>query len=413
MTSAIDAFLELPVWQHTHRAKLIPLAESARVASLSAGKTLFKQFHPADQFSLLVSGSVGHEVSGESDAPAWPMGRVDWPWAALGWSGFLPPHRNGTTARALTDIELLSWQHDTLATLFYADPRLSVSLLRVVLDSVGRQFEAVREERVAARLASTAFGPALVPLPMLTAKPDRHRFAPSVLSALRRSSFFEQFDDATLERLATTAELVRREAGQTLVNQDDDTGGLLVLAAGAAVAWFAAGDRARGRLDRFRTVPENGGILAGIPTLSGHYRAESKVVAESTCWFYKIPSAAIEQLIADDPEFGRSFMQRHLVRLAHLVAAARLPKPRPDLEPEVVAVQSLLDHNQARIPVTSDLHKVPHLLASPLTTEVAFNLLDTVLVDGRYEERAIARTCNDHLTGLKAEHRFYRGVLDA
>src|SRR5690606_41460195 len=58
-----------------------------------------------------------------------------------------------------------------------------------------RSFEAVREERIAARLSSTAFGPALVPLPMLTAQPDRHRFAPSVLSALRRSSFFEQFDE--------------------------------------------------------------------------------------------------------------------------------------------------------------------------------------------------------------------------
>ena len=99
MTSAIDAFLDHPIWRDTHRARLIPLGETAKVRRHEPGGILFKRFHPADQLLLLRKGSVGHETGGDGEGPSWPMGNVAWPWAALGWSGFLPPRRNGTTAR--------------------------------------------------------------------------------------------------------------------------------------------------------------------------------------------------------------------------------------------------------------------------------------------------------------------------
>ena len=421
MTSAIDAFLDHPVWRHTHRARLIPLGEAAQVRRRDPGEILFKRFHPADQLLLLRKGSVGHEIAGEGGS--WPMGNVVWPWAALGWSGFLPPRRNGTMARALTPVELVSWQHDDLARIFYSDPLLAVSFFRIVLDSVRRQFEWIRDERLAAR----SQGPGYERWAATGLPNSRQAFAPGIITALRRSAFFAQFDDSALQRLAAHAKLTRCDPGTDLVRQDQTLSGLWMLAGGSADSYFStregestAAGHGRGaagsqgeRLVRFVSLPARGGVAAGAPTLDGGFRAEATVRAVSPCWFYRIPTQSIESLIVEDPEFGRSFVQRQLARLSHLITAARAPKPSADEEPEIVALKSVLQQNQARIPVTSELHKVPHLLAHRLTTRSALACLGNVRGAASYAERAVARVCSDVLAGVQAEVAFYEEVLNA
>ena len=424
MTSAIDAFLDHPVWCDTHRARLIPLGETAKARRCGPGEILFKRFHPADQLLLLRKGSVGHEIGGEGEGGSWPMGNVAWPWAALGWSGLLPPRRNGTMARTLTPVELVSWQHDDLASIFYSDPLLAVSFFRIVLDSVRRQFEWIRGERLAARSQGPGYERRAA-----TGEPhSRQAFAPGIITALRRSAFFAQFDDSALQRLAADAKLTRCDPGTDLVRQDEPLSGLWVLAGGSADSYFAtrdgegsgaagqgggAGGSQGERLVRFVSLPARGGVAAGVPTLDGGYRAEATVRAVSPCWFYRIPTQSIESLIAEDPEFGRSFVQRQLARLSHLITAARVPKPSADEEPEIVALKSLLQQNQARIPVTSELHKVPHLLAHRLTTRSALACLGNVRGTASYAERAVARVCSDVLAGVQAEVAFYEEVLNA
>ncbi len=425
MISPIDAFLDHPVWRGTHRARLVPLGETATVRSHDPGEVLFKRFHPSDQFSLLREGSVGHETGAEGGDGTWPMGNVNWPWAALGWSGFIPPRRYGTTARALSPLELLSWRHDDLARIFYSDPLLSVSFFRIVLDSVRRQFEWIRDERLAAQRQGPIHDrPAATDEP-----PARQAFAPSSISALRRSAFFAQFDDSALIRLSANAELTRCEPGTELVRQDEALSGLWLLAHGSAASYFSVReDRGGGtpknhrgcaeaprgeRMVRFLSLPARGGVAAGVPTVDGGFRAEASVVAVSACWFYRIPTHCIEALIAEDPEFGRNFVQRHLARLSHLITAARIPRPSDDEEPEIVALTSVLQQNQARIPVTSELHKVPHLLSHRLTTPSALKCIRNVRGTGSYAERAVAGVCADALAGVQSEVGFYGEVLKA
>ena len=291
----------------------------------------------------------------------------------------------------------------------YADPLLAVSFFRIVLDSVRRQFEWIRSER----LAAETLRPVVHSPPADTRRDDHREFAPGIVAALRRSAFFAQFDDSILRRLAADAELARCEPSTEPVQQDEALTGLWVLAGGSAESHFRTSAEGDERSLRFLSLPARGGVAAGVPTLDGAYRAETTVRAVSACWFYRIPTESIEALVAADPEFGRSFMQRQLARLTHLITAARVPRPRPDEEPEIVALKSVLQQNQIRIPVTSELHKVPHLLAHRLTTESALACLDSLRDTGSYEERAVARVCADMLSGVQAEVSFYRGVLDA
>ena len=408
MDSPVTQFLNHPLWQEIHRARLIPLGESAEVVRFPAGERLFRQFHPANQFSLLVDGVVEHET-GNADEESWPLGRVSWQWGALGWSGFLPPSRHGTSARAISDVELITWDHDALATVFYSDPLLAAQFFRFVLDSVRRQFEWVRSERCAIA-ADRAYIKTLPDAKLV--RVARHADL-SVLTTLRRSSFFEQFEDSTLERLAGTADALRGDHNAPLVSQDAATDGLLLLADGEAMSYFSAKTDHGEAHDSFRTIPEHGGMLAGVPTLDGGYVAEATMLAASPCRLFRIPTDAIDRLINEDPEFGRGFMQRQLARLSYLIATARLPKPHEHDDPEIGAIKSVLEQNQARIPVTSSLHRIPHLLGNKLTTHEVFSALRVARETGEYQERAIAHWCTDILQGVRGEMRFYDDVLTA
>jgi len=189
MTHAIDRFLALPAWRASALGRLVPLADAIRVERHAAGDILFSQLHPADRFAFLVNGAVAHETSEDVDREAWPMGHIDWPWAALGWSSFLPPFRYGTTARALTKVELLTWSREDLDRVFYADPTLAIDFLRLVLDSMRCQFEALRNERLAGSRQQSGWA-----VRSRVQGPMPHCFAPGLLTTLRRSAFFQLFD---------------------------------------------------------------------------------------------------------------------------------------------------------------------------------------------------------------------------
>ena len=55
-----------------------------------------------------------------------------------------------------------------------------------------------------------------------------------------------------------------------------------------------------------------------------------------------------------------------------------------EAEPEVALVANIVANSQARLPVTSDLYKVPHLLSHSLTVGNAFATLKKVVETGRY-----------------------------
>ncbi|MCW0295058.1 hypothetical protein NIL11_26950, partial [Klebsiella pneumoniae] len=94
----------------------------------------------------------------------------------------------GATIIARERMTVLAWSHDDLASLFYADPELAIRFFDLVLDSVTRQFVALRTRRV------ETIGAALDeprPEPYDARRPVVGRAD----SSLRRSAFFAPFDD--------------------------------------------------------------------------------------------------------------------------------------------------------------------------------------------------------------------------
>jgi CRP-like cAMP-binding protein/1-acyl-sn-glycerol-3-phosphate acyltransferase len=399
----LDQLAQSRAWAELGPARLIPLLESAELKTLSAGDTLFEQHHPAKSFYLLVSGAAIQLTKSASGTEMAQVGTIDWAYAALGWSGFLPPHRYGSTVVARESLQVLTWTYDALSGFFYGDPGLSVRFLETVLSSVSRQFRQLRSLRIDAATI-------LAEPPQAEPPADPRPVVGRADSAMRRSAFFAAFDEAAIDAFAMGAVLESWQPGSIMARQDDPSDGLLLLASGRCNSFFEH-DSAGQELVPFRRFHHRYGIVAGIPGAAGRYVAEASVIAESHCWTYRLPRALIDEIVSDDPEFGRAFQQRLLVRFAGLLGALQVARQQSEPERDVIA--NTLAVNRARLPVTSELYKVPHLLAHRLTLGNALAVLKKVAETGRYHERMLAASCRVLLSDLAAENAFYQEILEA
>jgi 1-acyl-sn-glycerol-3-phosphate acyltransferase/CRP-like cAMP-binding protein len=196
------------------------------------------------------------------------------------------------------------------------------------------------------------------------------------------------------------------------VRQDAPVDGLLLLASGRCNVFFEPDGQSE-RLLPFRRVHRRNGLISGVADGAGGFVAEASVFAETHCWVYRLPGDAIDAQIAADPEFGRSFQQRLLARLAGLIGAVQVERDDRHDDPEANVVANTVASARARLPVTSDLYKVPHLLRHRLTISNAFAVLNKVAETGRYHERILAGRCNDLISDLAAENAFYHEILKA
>lgn len=399
----LDTLAHHQVFSELSPHRLIPLLEGAKCQSFDAGSVVFEQFHPATTFYLLCEGAAMQARFGAERTNLVHPTVVDWRYAALGWSGFLPPYRYGSTLTAKTTLTALSWSHEDLATHFYTDPELAIGFFDIVLDAVRRQFESLREWR-------TASCHSVFETPAVSTTRPKRQVVGRADSCLRQSAFFAPFDDDDIERLANIAQLESYAAGDCIVHQDAPVDGLLVLAAGRCSLAFETADRTG--LQAFRRMRARSAVVAGLPGADGQFRAEASAWAETDCGVYRLPSDALRKLQHDDPEFGRAFQQRLLVRLAGLIGTVEFVQADASSEPEVTAVETTLANNQARLPVTSDLFKLPYLLRNQLTVGNAFAVLGRVQATGRYHERSLAAQCQELMDGLAAEHAFYQSVLE-
>ena len=399
----LDRLAQLPHWDGLGPARMIPLLEATELRTVAAGDTLFEQFHPAKEFYLLQSGTAILSTASAERTEMVHYGTVDWRDAALGWSGFLPPSRYGSTVTARKNMQVLCWSHAQLAELFYADPELSVHFFNLVFGSVGRHLAQLREARAGvARI--------LVEPPQPDTRNLRRPVVGRADSCFRRSAFFSSFEEAVVDDLAGAAVLESWRPGERMVRQDEKIPGLLLLASGRCNVFFENDD---GRLMPFRRIHRRNALIAGVPDSGGGFVAEASVFAETHCWVYRLPTEVALERITADPEFGRAFQQRLLARLAGLIGAVQVERDDRLDDPEATVVANTVASARARLPVTSDLYKVPHLLRHRLTIGNAFAVLQKVAETGRYHERILAGRCHDLISDLAAENAFYHEILRA
>ena len=392
--------------RHPARDRLIALAEEQR---FEAGQTLTRQFAPASQLFLVEEGTLRFRIRLEEGNEDLGVGQRDSPWSAVGWSGFGAPRRYATTVVCAGPCRTLRFDHGALAALFADEPELGVTMLRPIVEQCFERLAWMRSHLTTYSRVPVNFARALKDE---GEEETYNRAPPPLMDLLRRSAFFEVFEEPRLRVLAETVESRYFCRGEPIVEQGDDSPGLWVLATGR-VALNYRPPSAR-KAFALRIISDPGAIvaLAGLP---GVDTQPVSVVAVRDCTVYRIDLAQASAA-GSDPATILALVRRLLwLGSAHLRAARALFISRR-FEKEKLAISNLLEQSCTQLSVHSPLHVLPHLLQHQLTVGDAFAVLEQMKTSSDALERGLAETCEDMLGEVKREHEFFealRRVYDA
>ena len=386
-----------PAWER--------LAALAEEQDFDAEQVMTRQFAPASHLFLVADGALRFRIRLEEGNEDLDVGHRESPWSAVGWSGFGVPRRYATTVVCASPCRTLRFDHVALAALFADEPELGVTLLRPIVEQCFERLAWMR-----ARLTTWS----RVPVNFAHALKDEgeeetyNRAPPPVMDLLRRSAFFEVFEEPQLRALAGTVESRYFCRGEPIVEQGDASPGLWVLATGrVALNYRPLSAR---KAFALRAISDPGAIvaLAGLPGVEGQ---PASVMAVRDCTVYRIELPPAGQA-GEDPALVLALIRRLLwLGSTHLRAARALFISRR-FEKEKLAISNLLEQSCTQLSVHSPLHVLQH----QLTVGDAFAVLGQMKASADALERGLAETCEDLLGEVKREHEFFealRRVYDA
>ena len=196
-------------------AKWTGLATEQRV---ERGDTIVRQLHPARSLFILIEGCVEHTLALEARSEQFSLGNVSERFSPLGWSGFIPPYRYATSARATAPCRLYSWPLDDVDRLFERFPEAGGRFFAYVFATMQPLFDETRERIEATPVAADLLRDSQDELICLDRRSDwgveqRRRL-------LDDSMFTEGISGDYLDVLSRSAEMVHLRAGDTLHGQD-------------------------------------------------------------------------------------------------------------------------------------------------------------------------------------------------
>jgi hypothetical protein len=127
----------------------------------------------------------------------------------------------------------------------------------------------------------------------------------------------------------------------------------------------------------------------------------------------RIPSAALRRLFAVYPVWGRLYAQQLLWLISRHLQGARAHLIGEAFDREFLAIDNLIEQNRTQLPVSSELHKVPHLLRSAVTLGDALRIVDGVREHVGGVESHVAELCHELLNPVRREQRFFRSLQEA
>ena len=380
------------------------LATLAEERTFEPGDILTQQFAPAASFFFLVDGAVRYQIRLEEGNEDLDIGHRDSPWTAIGWSGFLAPRRYVTTVVATRATRTLRFECAALERLFEDSPHTGMAMLEAILRQCYGRLAEARARVTEYSQTPTNFARALQDE---GEEETYNRAPPPVMDLLRRSAFFEVFDEASLRTLASMVESRYFCRGERLVSQGDATSGLWILATGRVALNF----RPPGKTEPFalRTLTDPGAVVA-LAGLGGVDRQAATVVALRDCTVYRVDAAQLDPVLRGDPQFACDLTRRLLWLASTRLRAARALFISRRFEKEKLAVGNLIEQSCTQLSVHSPLHELPHLLDSQLTVGDAFAILEKMVRSDVALERNLARLCQEMLRDVRHEHDFFEAL---
>lgn len=338
--------------------------------------------------------STGEIEVGESDKRLTP----------IGWSGFNAPGRYATTVRVDSiSATFVRWNHAQLKEALESNPEIGTSFLRDVC-AWARDLIQIAVKVLSSSAPTVSDSPGFTTSNYNITQPSPEE---ELVQFLRKSSFFEVFDEEPLEFWGQNVERRMYPANEMIYAQGSESDGVYVL--GMGKVRFSYQDNQSSNVS-FRQISTPGYVLgwAGAvlkPNIINAHAVQDTLV-------YYVSKKNLDRVMKLNPTFSPRFYKRLLWLISLQLQAIRARIIASKLNHEVIAISNLIDQNSARLTLTSPLHKIPHLLDDKLTVTDALTTLEQLKENGTTLEKNIAWTCLDVLEEVRKEQEFYKGLVN-
>lgn len=395
-------------------------------------KPLVNQYHRAEVFYLLLHGEVEFclEVDGQSQG----VGRSQRPWTPVGWSGFRDPFRYATSVRVTRYSELLRFRTDQMLRLFEQEPAMATDFFQALAELAApllvdvyeglvgslhaesklRHWSATRATEPPSSSSSLREPGVSGAIPLEVGELQGSEAmvtnaAPDPRGLLRRSAFFEHYPDLAVEMLAQEATISYFCRGDAVLTQGGTADELVVLAGGQVRLEYRGSSGKTAALRSYRAL---GQVLSFCLLDSDRFEPTS-VRGMRDGSVIRIGRGALRRLFALYPDWGRLYGQQSLALTGRQLQGARAHLLGEAFDREFLAVDNLIEQCRTQLAVSSELHKLPHLLRSAVTLSDALRLVDTARERGRGIELHVAELCHELLGSVRREQRFFSSLRDA
>ena len=402
-----QAFIAHSNWADIPLQELQALLDAADELCYEPTTYLTRQYHPAEYFYFLRSGSLRLTIQLDKSGEQLPVGESYQLWSAIGWSGFRTPHRYTVTIQCEQECRVLRWERVRLQALLEQYPLLGYRFLGMVIMSGVDILTQTRD-----LLVGAARPVELIHQPDRVEHVNHLKLAPhKIIPLLQRSSFFEGFDEEALSYMAGKATMHYYQKGDRLVMGEAAGAGLYMLVTGAVALYFTpTTDAAQTGAVFIRSLDSAGQIVAWSSDAVPQDQGLTAVVSRDALLCF-IAGDDLDARVKEHPSFGLSLASRLLYLIGNQLRSTRAQLTNQQYKDECFSVRSLLQQTAPQLSVSSLLHNVPHLLGNRLTQADAFRCLEQVKEQGNALEKNLAGICLDLLAETQRECKYYEGLL--
>ena len=413
MTLIKQLLLDLPFCHMAKQETIDDLLNHAEQIEMEPDSFVTQQYHAANDFYFLVSGSIQFFIHLDESHGNLAVGGTEQAWSAIGWSGFREPHRYATTVRCVKSCTLVKWPIQVLNELFRNDPIFGYDFCCFVLET---SVELLGQTRNMLGKYNRIFEH--IPCNALQENPTDYEANPDeLMHLLQRSAFFSEHEESFLQQLLAIAKKRHYSKGEPLFIESDEAEGIYILASGRVSLGFAS-KKAGNYSDYYQTAPhtefrsltEPGRIIGWTSMLPDRLNDVSAVATENTVVYF-LDQDALDDLIKQDPRAGLRLIQRMLWLVGNHLRSTRAQLISQRFNQELLAIRNLLQQSSAQLPIISELYQIPHLLESRITQYHAIKILDQLANSSHQLESQIASLSLDILAEVRREAEFYQGLL--
>jgi CRP-like cAMP-binding protein len=409
---AVDTIKRLSFFRGLRNDALETLAGAARVVEFDNGDLITRQHDRAIALYLLLTGKVQFLIEVDGNGKLL-VGLGSEPGLIIGWSVFRAPFRYMSDVRCEGQCRVLRIPHHVIDELVDADPVTGLVLLRRVSESLATRLEAERE-----RLLETAdpvsAQPHALPEPIAVLDSpwtaERLRDDATMVDFLAHSALFEGLEPRLLEWLAHQAVVRSLAANDELFRQDGIAQYLYLLVDGRV--GFSYCDSGGQRCVFLRAL-EGIGDPIGWSSLVDPRRYRTSAFALEKAHVVALPGDTLHQLCEQEPGFGVRIMRRVLQAISSRLRFTRVRLVARRYGEAAHAMRTILDQAAESLPVSSPLHKIPHLLENRLTLSDAFSALELTRAHGNPTERNLAELSLEILQDVRRELALYQSLQRA